>query len=112
MEFKISDQGKFKVISVTGDIENDDEARNVTDKITQMTSDGSCHYCFNLEKATYLNSSGVSIFIHALTETEPHEGSVCMIVAESQVRNVVELAGLDKLIKVYPSPEEFEKEEL
>ena len=77
--------------------------------MSELVDKGRSNFCFNLEKVTYLNSSGVSIFIHALAETEAIKGKVYMVVPESHVRKVVELAGLDKLITTYSSMKEFER---
>ena len=92
MRFEIKDVGKFKIVSIDGDVENDAEAKKLTEKISRLAGGGHANFCFNLENVTYLNSSGVSVFIHALSEVESKEGSVYMIVRDPQVRNVVELA--------------------
>jgi anti-anti-sigma factor len=110
MKYTIAEKDKIVIITISGDIENDAEARALTTEITRMTEKGKLHFCFNLSKATYLNSSGVSIFIHTLAETESRKGSICMVVSDPQVRSVAELSGLDKLMKTYATMADFEKE--
>ncbi len=112
MTFKIHERGKFAVVEVEGDIESEVEARRLTDEISRLAGKGHIHFCMDMEEVTYLNSSGISIFIHALAEADNRKGSVYLVIREPHVRNVVELAGLDKLIKTYSSMEEFEKEHL
>ena len=110
MTYTIETEDKFMIVNIVGDIENDHEARELSDKITELANNGTINFCFNLQNATYLNSSGVSIFIHALAEVEKSRGTAYMVIGDSRVRNVVELAGLDKLIKTYYSMDDFRKE--
>lgn len=112
MQYVISEKGKFTIISVEGDIEKEAESRALTEEISRLAEKGRAHFCFDLKKAKYLDSGGVSIFIHTLAETEERNGSVYMVVTEPQVRHVIELVGLDKLIRTYSSIEEFESEQM
>lgn len=112
MNFEIHEKGKFAIIAVDGDVESEAEARRLTDEISRLAGMGHIHFCMNMEEVTYLNSSGVSIFIHALAEAEARKGSVYLVIKDPHVRSVVELAGLDKLIKTYGTMDEFEAEHL
>ena len=112
MKYEITQKGKYEIITVAGDIENDLEAQGLIKELTELLKKGKKHFCFNLESATYLNSSGISIFIHTLAGISEKKGSVFMVVKESEVRNVIELAGLDKLIQTYSNLEAFERENI
>lgn len=112
MTYEVEEIKGIKIIHIEGDIECDSEAKNITKEISKMAAQGTKDFCFNLEKVTYLNSSGVSIFIHTLAETEVVKGKVYLVVPENNVFKVVELAGLNKLIETHKSYEEFKKKHL
>lgn len=112
MTYTIKKEADFHIISISGDIVSDNEARSLTFEISRLAKLEGANFCFNLEEATYLNSSGISVFIHALAEVENAKGSMYMAVNEPVVRNVTEMAGLDKLVKTYDTFADFKKEHL
>ena len=110
MTYTIEDIGKFKVVHLIGDVRTNEEAKAMTLELNKLAKKGHWNFCFNLEQANYLDSSGISIFIHTLAMTENGKGSVFMVVLEPEVKDVIELAGLDKLIKTYSTMDEFKKD--
>ncbi len=103
---------KITLVSINGDIENDSEAKVLIDEISELIDNGKINICFDVSDTTYINSSGISIFIHAITKlNEINNSSAYLVVSDNTVRNVIELAGLDKLIKTFSSMEEFNKKQ-
>jgi anti-anti-sigma factor len=44
--------------------------KTLDDAISGMIEQGHHHFVFNLERTTYLDSSGISIFIHCLCDVQ------------------------------------------
>ncbi len=107
MQYELEDKGRFKMIHIIGNITPDVNTRILDENITEMIHEGYHHFVFNLERTTYLDSSGISIFIHCLCDVQQNNGSIYIIAEDNQVRDVLNLVGIDRLIKVYDSEEDF-----
>jgi anti-sigma B factor antagonist len=107
MQYEIEDKGRFKMIHIIGDITPEVSSGMLDNVISKLIGEGHHHFVFNLERTTYLDSSGISIFIHCLCDVQENNGSIYIIAEDSQVRDVLNMVGIDRLIKVYGNEEEF-----
>jgi len=107
MKYEIEDYGKFKMIHIIGNIDTNESTKVLDNEIGNMISHGNHHFIFNLERTTYLDSAGISIFIHCLCDVQQNKGSVFIIAEDNQVRRVLEMVGINRLIKTYDSVKEF-----
>jgi anti-sigma B factor antagonist len=107
MHYEIEDRGRFKMIHVIGNIDSTASTKELDDQITSLIGSGNHHFVFNLDQTTYLDSAGISIFIHCLADVQQNDGSIYMIAGDSQARRVLDLMGLTRLIKTYESEKEF-----
>ena len=110
MQYEVTDLGKFKMIHIIGNITPDVGSKVIEDAVVELMDLGSHHFVFNLEKTTYLDSAGIGIFIHCLCDVNEHKGSLQIIAEENQVYEVLSMVGIDRLIKIYTSTEEFKRE--
>ena len=107
MDYKIADRGRFKMISISGDIDSEESRKALDEEISRLMGEGNHHFVFNLERTTYLDSAGISVFIHCLCDVQENNGSVYIIAGDSQVKEVLELVGLNQLIKTYTTERDF-----
>ncbi len=107
MKYEIEDRGSFKMIHIIGNIDTEENTKKLDDEIYSCIKNGFHHFVFNLERTTYLDSAGISIFIHCLCDVQENKGSVCIIARENPVRKVLEMVGIDRLMKAYRSEQEF-----
>ncbi len=112
MKFDIFDHGKFKQVRMQGNVIAGDMNDKLNAKITELTNSGAHHFVFNLEEISYLDSNGISVFIHCLCDVQENNGSVFLIISDSKVLDAVRLVGLDRLIPVYSSMDEFDDAEM
>ena len=111
MKYEIENKGSFKMIHIIGNIDTEENTKKLDDDINDCIKKGNHHFVFNLEKTTFLDSAGISIFIHCLCDVQENKGSVYIIARESQVRKVLEMVGIDRLMKTYSSEQEFLKDQ-
>ncbi|MFP4416625.1 MAG: STAS domain-containing protein [Chitinispirillaceae bacterium] len=107
MQYELEDKGRFKMIHIIGNITSNVNTRVLDEKISELIQEGTHNFVFNLERTTYLDSSGISIFIHCLCDVQQNNGSIYIIAEDNQVRDVLNLVGIDRLIKVYDSEDDF-----
>ena len=110
MKYEIEDKGAFKMIHIIGNIDTDASTKKLDKDIYGHIKAGERRFVFNLERTTYLDSAGISIFIHCLCDVQEHNGSVYIIAQDNQVRRVLEMVGINRLIKTYDNEEVFLKE--
>lgn len=109
MQYEVETLGKFKVIHIIGNISPDVGSKMIDETISELIEKGFHHFVFNLEKVTYLDSSGIGIFIHCLCDVKENDGSLQIIAEENQVFEVLSLVGVDRLITIHTSVDEFKK---
>jgi anti-anti-sigma factor len=107
MKFEIENCGKFKMIHIFGNIDTTSTTQILDEEISKSIESGNHHFVFNLEKTTYLDSAGISIFIHCLCDVQENNGSVYIIAEDNQVRRVLEMVGINRLIKTFNSTKDF-----
>jgi anti-sigma B factor antagonist len=95
------------MVHVIGNIEAETSSKELDEAISKLIDQGFHHFVFNLEKTTYLDSAGISIFIHCLCDVQENKGSIYIVAGDSQVRKVLELVGITRLIKTYATEKEF-----
>ncbi len=107
MKHEIKDLGGFKVIHIVGNIDSSESTKILNHEISRLIRKGHHHFVFNLRKATFLDSGGISLFIHCLCDVQEYKGSLFIIAEENQVRRVLEVVGINRLIKTYYTEKEF-----
>lgn len=107
MKYEIENRGQFKMIHIIGNIDTSENTKILDNEISQLIAKNHHHFVFNLERTTFLDSGGISLFIHCLCNVQEKKGSIFIIAEENQVRRVLEMVGINRLIKTYYSEKEF-----
>jgi anti-sigma B factor antagonist len=107
MKHEIEARGKFSIIHIIGNIDTQQSTKILDGEISKMIAAGHHHFVFNLDRTTYLDSAGISIFIHCLCDVQENNGSIYIVARDSQVSKVLEMVGINRLIKTYASEAAF-----
>lgn len=110
MTYSVSKKGEFNVVEITGNIETEKEmVKEMNLNLADLMNKGEKNFIFNLAALEYIDSAGISIFIDVVQHVKAINGEVYFIVSDDNVRKIISLVGLDQLIKIYNSLEDFEK---
>ena len=107
MKYEFETVGKFTMVHISGNLDTAESTRRLDNEIAAMHGEGRHHFVFHLARTTYLDSAGLSIFIHCLCDVQENDGSVFIIAEDSQVRRVLEMVGINRLITTYSSRKDF-----
>jgi len=110
MQYDIEEVGQFKMIHIRGNIDSNTSSKLLDNEISRLIEMGHHHFVFNLQKTTYLDSAGISVFIHCLCDVQENKGSIYILAENNQVYKVLEMVGINRLIKTYTDESEFKKE--
>lgn len=111
MDYKIYKKGKFKIVEINGNLEiNDPKVRELDKEVLKLTYNGEKFFIFDLKGISYLDSSGISIFVDVIQYVRKNDGEIFFIISNPDIQKIISIVGLDQLVKVYSSLEELEKE--
>ena len=72
----------------------------------QFEKQPSAKIVVDLEKVTYIDSSGLATLVEILKKTKQQSGSLALSGLSAKVRSLFEITKLDKLFSIVPSQEE------
>ncbi len=112
MNYAVEECGRYRMVRITGNIDTEMSTKILDSEVSVMIDKGFHHFVFDLKGTTYLDSAGISIFIHCLCDVQENKGSIYLIAEDNQVFHVLEMVGITRLIKTYQSEKEFREEHL
>ena len=102
MEAKLSEQGGVTVIVVQGEINI-----NTSPELKKMFEKQPVKKVLvNLEKVTYVDSSGLATLVDMLKKTKSQGGTFCLAGMPDKIKSLFEITKLDKLFSIFPSQED------
>ncbi len=107
MKYELEQKDNFTIIHIIGNIDTTAKTKQLDQEISALIEKGNHHFIFNLKRTTYLDSAGISIFIHCLCDVQQNNGSVFIVAEDNQVRKVLEMVGINRLIKTYDSEKQL-----
>ena len=108
MELGGKEKGIFFVIDIVGKIDRLKDSIVLKSYINTLIEKGIVHIALNLSQVTYLDSGALNVLIYSHNTLMKKEGILALIEPNEYVRDVMEVVGLNRLVKIYYSQEEFE----
>ncbi len=100
MDVKTHDEAEGRIIGVSGDIDLYSSPQ-VREAILAAVKEKRNPLVVNLEGVTYIDSSGVATLVEGLQLTRGYEGAFRLSGLSTRVREVFELARLEKVFAIY-----------
>jgi anti-anti-sigma factor len=76
-------------------------------KVMEVTERRPRAILFDFLRLSYLDSSGLGILVSARKRLAVHEGEVVIITTQTAVLKALSLSGLDQIMRIYASEEEY-----
>ncbi len=92
--------GPVEVIRLTSrlDASNASEVRQELDSLLQR---GRTRLALDLDEVSFVDSSGLSVFVHAVKAARAAGGNVNLIHASAAVRSVLDLTRLSRILQIW-----------
>lgn len=104
------DFNNFHIIDIAGKIDRLKDSIVLKSYVNTLLERNLYFVAMNLAKVTYLDSGALNVLIYSHNTLRKSNGSLALIEPNEYVRDVLEVVGLNKLVKIYSTEEEFEHE--
>ncbi len=102
MEINRRESGDIVIFDITGEIDLYN-APEIKEKIKDEMNKNKVNIIINLDKVTYIDSSGIGVLISSLSNLKKVGGALKLINVYASVRKVFELTKLTSFFDIYDS---------
>jgi anti-anti-sigma factor len=100
----------FQVIDVAGKINRLKDSIVLKSFVNTLIEKDEQKIALNLAKVTYLDSGALNVLIYSHNVLSKKDGVLVLIEPNEYVMDVLEVVGLNKLVTIYQTEEEFDHE--
>ena len=100
----------YHVVDVVGKIDRLKDSIVLKSYFNTLLEKDVSRVAMNLAGVTYLDSGGLNVLIYCNNALRKRNGSFVLIEPNEYVRDVLEVVGLHKLVKIYEREEEFQND--
>jgi anti-sigma B factor antagonist len=105
MELNVREKEGITILDIEGEIDlyNAPTLKNI---INDLINDRKYEIILNLEKVSYIDSSGIGAIISSLSNLKKYQGALKLLNVQSAVRKVFELTKLISFFEIYSDENE------
>ncbi len=105
MDINKRTKGEIVILDITGEIDLYN-APEIKDIISKLIEEQKYNVIINLEKVSYIDSSGIGALISSLSNLKKYQGGLKIINVYASVRKVFELTKLTSFFEIFDSEED------
>lgn len=105
LEISVSDLKRVRLLQVSGRVDSI-SADELHAALNDALNEGRTQLVVDLESVEYMSSAGLRELVSALKSTSKHNGDLRLANPSPKVMEVLELAGLDSIFKIFPTTTE------
>lgn len=102
VDIQVSGHDQITLIQVHGRIDSM-TANQLGEALTREIDGGNIHVVLDLSSVDYMSSAGLREIVTALKKAKRAAGDVRLAQPSDRVREVLEMAGLDTIFRIFPS---------
>jgi anti-sigma B factor antagonist len=98
----------FQIVDLVGKIDRLKDSIVLKSYVNTLVEKNTLNIALNLSEVTYLDSGALNVLIYSHNTLKKAGGTLVLIEPNEYVKDVLEVVGLDKLVRIYATKEEFE----
>jgi len=106
LSIEISEEQGWKLVSIEGEIDFY-SSPDIRRELLALAKIAHACVAIDLEKVSYIDSSGVATFIEAMQRLRKVDGKIALLALCESVRHVFEIARLESVFSIYDSKEDL-----
>jgi anti-sigma B factor antagonist len=99
-DFSISKNGAYAVIALSGNLIEKGQAISLLEQADELAKEGCNRWAIDLEKLSYMNSSGLNTLIQLLTKSRVGGGEAVLFNMNKKINELILITKLHTLFKV------------
>ena len=99
-QYKFSDQSGVQVITLSGKLLGKEQSEALSNAMDTSISDGNSNFVMDLEKLSYMNSTGLNILISFLTKARNAGGELIITNVPSTINKLLIITKLNNVFHV------------
>ena len=107
MELGGSEKGTYFVVDIVGKIDRLKDSIVLKSYVNSLMEKGRVAIALNLSKVTYLDNGALNVLIYSHETLSKKSGRLALIEPSEYVRDVLDVVGLTKVVKIFPTEEDF-----
>ncbi len=104
-----SQRGAWNVLRLVGEIQTFADAATLRAVLFDRLSRESAHLALDLSELSYIGSSGIGVVAQVQQELEKRSKSLVLIGANTNVKHLLEIVSLDRLVQFVDHPDDLEQ---
>jgi len=104
LQLSTEQRGRVAVVRIAGDVDLYSSPQ-LRKEILKLTSINDARLLVDLDKVTYMDSSGLATLIEGLQHTNRNNGRIAVTGLRDAVKEIFELTRLDTVFSIYPDTE-------
>jgi anti-anti-sigma factor len=108
MDLAPREKNGFHVVDIVGKIDRLKDSIVLKSYINTLLEKNITRVALNLAEVTYLDSGALNVLIYCHNSVKRKGGDLVLIEPNEYVRDVLEVVGLNKLVKIYAQEQEFD----
>lgn len=102
MEVGIEIKEKFSLVTVNGDL-GEDDLEKVSNAIETLLKKGFLHVVLDLTKVEYMNANGLGTLVNHWNRIRFKRGDLQIVGLNSRLMHLFRMMGVDQVFEIYPS---------
>jgi anti-sigma B factor antagonist len=102
IEIKVSEMKRVLLVEIAGRVDSV-TASELGEELNQSIDKGKNRIVLDLNQVEYMSSAGLREMVAALKRVQHGSGDIRIANPSERVHEVLELAGLDQIFKIFPS---------
>jgi anti-sigma B factor antagonist len=95
-------EGKRLVLEVEGEVDMF-TAPKLRERLVQVVEEGNYDIIVDLEKVSFMDSTGLGTLVGGLKRVKEHEGTLALVCSNRPVLRVLTITGLNNVFPIYES---------
>lgn len=97
MDITVKHEHNVHIISLSGSLLADVQAKELLDNMNKLIDDGNKNFIFDLKDLQFINSSGLGLLLTCLTKSRKAGGDVILANVPDQVSNLLVITKLNNI---------------
>lgn len=105
IDISVADRNSVTLVRVSGRVDSMN-ANQFGESLAEQIAAGNVHLVVDLSSVDYMSSAGLREIVTSLKKAKKASGDLRLATPSDRVREVLEMAGLDQIFRIYGSEDE------